>query len=147
MQISSRFTIGLHILTAIDMFQKDYKVTSDFLAGSIRTNPVVVRKILGQLKKAGLIHSSQGVAGITMAKPLEEISFYDVYSAIEPVEDGDLFRFHDDPNPDCPVGRNIHELLDGKLREIQSAMEEKMRAYTLADLHDGLEGLLQKEEG
>ena len=144
MQISSRFTIGLHILTAIDMFQKDYKVTSDFLAGSIRTNPVVVRKILGQLKKAGLIHSSQGVAGITMAKPLEEISFYDVYSAIEPVEDGDLFRFHDDPNPDCPVGRNIHELLDGKLREIQSAMEEKMRGYTLADLHDGLEELLQK---
>lgn len=147
MQISSRFTIGLHILTAIDMFQKDYKVTSDFLAGSIRTNPIVVRKILGQLKKAGLIHSSQGVAGITMAKPLEEISFYDVYSAIEPVEDGDLFRFHDDPNPDCPVGRNIHELLDGKLREIQSAMEEKMRGYTLADLHDGLEELLQKEEG
>jgi len=147
MQISSRFTIGLHILTAIDMFQKDYKVTSDFLAGSIRTNPVVVRKILGQLKKAGLIHSSQGVAGITIAKPLEEISFYDVYSAIEPVEDGDLFRFHDDPNPDCPVGRNIHELLDGKLREIQSAMEEKMRGYTLADLHDGLEELLQKEEG
>ena len=147
MQISSRFTIGLHILTAIDMFQKEYKVTSDFLAGSIRTNPVVVRKILGQLKKAGLIHSSQGVAGITMAKPLEEISFYDVYSAIEPVEDGDLFRFHDDPNPDCPVGRNIHELLDGKLREIQSAMEEKMRGYTLADLHDGLEELLQKEEG
>ena len=147
MQISSRFTIGLHILTAIDMFQKDYKVTSDFLAGSIRTNPVVVRKILGQLKKAGLIHSSQGVAGITMAKPLEEISFYDVYSAIEPVEDGDLFRFHDDPNPDCPVGLNIHELLDGKLREIQSAMEEKMRGYTLADLHDGLEELLQKEEG
>ena len=147
MQISSRFTIGLHILTAIDMFQKDYKVTSDFLAGSIRTNPVVVRKILGQLKKAGLIHSSQGVAGITMAKPLEEISLYDVYSAIEPVEDGDLFRFHDDPNPDCPVGRNIHELLDGKLREIQSAMEEKMRGYTLADLHDGLEELLQKEEG
>lgn len=147
MQISSRFTIGLHILTAIDMFQKDYKVTSDFLAGSIRTNPVVVRKILGQLKKAGLIHSFQGVAGITMAKPLEEISFYDVYSAIEPVEDGDLFRFHDDPNPDCPVGRNIHELLDGKLREIQSAMEEKMRGYTLADLHDGLEELLQKEEG
>ena len=147
MQISSRFTIGLHILTAIDMFQKDYKVTSDFLAGSIRTNPVVVRKILGQLKKAGLIHSSQGVAGITMAKPLEEISFYDVYSAIEPVEDGDLFRFHDDPNPDCPVGRNIHELLDGKLREIQSAMEEKMRGYTLADLHDGLEELRQKEEG
>ena len=46
MQISSRFTIGLHILTAIDTFQNEYKVTSDFPAGSIQTNPVVVRRIL-----------------------------------------------------------------------------------------------------
>ena len=145
MQISSRFTIGLHILTAIDTFQNDYKVTSEFLAGSIQTNPVVVRRILGQLKKAGLIESSQGVAGITIPKPLEEISFYDVYAAIEPVEEGDLFRFHDSPNPDCPVGRNIHRLLDGKLREIQNAMEEKMRRYTLADLHDGLDEVLREE--
>ena len=145
MQISSRFTIGLHILTAIDTFQNEYKVTSDFLAGSIQTNPVVVRRILGQLKNAGLIESSQGVAGITIPKPLEEISFYDVYAAIEPVEEGDLFRFHDSPNPDCPVGRNIHTLLDGKLREIQNAMEEKMRQYTLADLHDGLDDILREE--
>ena len=145
MQISSRFTIGLHILTAIDTFQNEYKVTSDFLAGSIQTNPVVVRRILGQLKKAGLIESSQGVAGITIPKPLDQITFYDVYTAVEPVEEGDLFRFHDSPNPDCPVGRNIHTLLDGKLREIQDAMEEKMRQYTLADLHDGLDGLLREE--
>ncbi len=145
MQISSRFTIGLHILTAIDTFQNEYKVTSDFLAGSIQTNPVVVRKILGQLKKAGLIESSQGVAGITIPKPLDQITFYDVYTAVEPVEEGDLFRFHDSPNPDCPVGRNIHRLLDGKLREIQNAMEEKMRRYTLADLHDGLDDILREE--
>ena len=145
MQISSRFTIGLHILTAIDTFQNDYKVTSEFLAGSIQTNPVVVRRILGQLKKAGLIESSQGVAGITIPKPLDQITFYDVYAAVEPVEEGDLFRFHDSPNPDCPVGRNIHRLLDGKLREIQNAMEEKMRCYTLADLHDGLDEVLREE--
>lgn len=145
MQISSRFTIGLHILTAIDTFQNEYKVTSDFLAGSIRTNPVVVRRILGQLKKAGLIESSQGVAGITIPKPLDQITFYDVYTAVEPVEEGNLFRFHDSPNPDCPVGRNIHRLLDGKLREIQNAMEEKMRRYTLADLHDGLDEVLREE--
>ena len=145
MQISSRFTIGLHILTAIDIFHNDYKVTSEFLAGSIQTNPVVVRRILGQLKKAGLIESSQGVAGITIPKPLDQITFYDVYTAVEPVEEGDLFRFHDSPNPDCPVGRNIHRLLDGKLREIQNAMEEKMRRYTLADLHDGLDEVLREE--
>ena len=53
MQISSRFTVALHILTAIDQFSKDYKVTSDFLAGSIGTNPVIVRRLLGNLKDAG----------------------------------------------------------------------------------------------
>ena len=106
---------------------------------------MVVRRILGQLKKAGLIESSQGVAGITIPKPLDQITFYDVYTAVEPVEEGDLFRFHDSPNPDCPVGRNIHRLLDGKLREIQNAMEEKMRCYTLADLHDGLDEVLREE--
>ncbi|MBQ7487236.1 MAG: Rrf2 family transcriptional regulator, partial [Clostridia bacterium] len=55
MQISSRFTIALHIFTCVDTFKDDYKVTSDFLAGSINTNPVIIRKILTQLKNAGLI--------------------------------------------------------------------------------------------
>ena len=55
MQISSRFTIALHIFTCADMFEDHYKVTSDFLAESINTNPVIIRKILTQLKNAGLI--------------------------------------------------------------------------------------------
>ena len=147
MQISSRFTIALHIFACVDTFKDEYKVTSDFLAASINTNPVVIRKILSQLKNAGLINVARGTGGITFTRPSADITFLDVYEAIEPVENGDLFHFHDAPNPECPVGRNIHELLDGKLREIQSAMEEKMRGYTLADLHDGLEELLQKEEG
>ena len=71
-------------------------------------------------------------------KPLEEISFYDVYQAIDPVEDGDLFHFHEAPNPKCPVGRNIHALLDNKLTAIQTAMENEMKKYTLADLREGM---------
>ena len=52
MQISSRFTIALHIFTCVDVFKDECKVTSDFLAGSINTNPVIIRKILTQLKNA-----------------------------------------------------------------------------------------------
>ena len=52
MQISSRFTIAIHILTAIDTFQNDYKVTSDFLAGSINVNPVIIRRTMQSLKGA-----------------------------------------------------------------------------------------------
>ena len=67
------------------------------------------------------------------------------YEAIEPVEDDDLFRFHEAPNPDCQVGRNIHALLDDKLKSIRNAMEEKMKKHTLPDLRTGMKELLAKE--
>lgn len=145
MQISSRFTVALHIFTAVDVFKDDYKVTSDFLAGSIGTNPVIIRKLLSQLKNAGLITVARGTGGITLTRDLSEISFYDVYQAIEPLEGGDLFRFHEAPNPQCPVGRNIHALLDDKLHNIQAAMEKEMKKYTLQDLREGMQDLLEKE--
>ena len=146
MQITSRFTIALHIFACADVFKDEYKVTSDFLAGSINTNPVVIRKILTQLKKAGLITVARGTGGVSPARPLSDITFYDVYQAIEPVENGDLFHFHEAPNPQCPVGRNIHGLLDGKLKAIQGAMEAEMKKYTIEDLHAGMTELLEKEK-
>ena len=144
MQISSRFTIALHIFTCVETFKNDYKITSDFLAGSINTNPVIIRKILTQLKNAGLITVARGTGGISPTRPLKEISFYDVYQAIEPVENGDLFNFHNSPNPQCPVGKNIHALLDDKLKTIQLAMENEMKKYTLDDLKTGMQELLKK---
>ena len=145
MQISSRFTVALHIFTCVEVFKDEYKVTSDFLAGSINTNPVIIRKILTQLKNAGLIEVARGTGGITVTKPLSEITFYDVYEAIEPIENGDLFRFHENPNPECPVGRNIHALLDQKLQAIQSAMEDEMKRYTIEDLRNGALELIANE--
>ncbi len=130
MQISSRFTVALHIFACVDTFKDEYKVTSDFLASSINTNPVIIRKILTQLKSAGLINVARGTGGIELTRALSEITFFDVYEAIEPVEDGDLFRFHEAPNPECPVGRNIHALLDDKLKSIQNAMETEMSNST-----------------
>lgn len=145
MQISSRFTVALHIFTCVETFKEKCKVTSDFLAGSIGTHPVMIRKILTQLQGAGLITVARGTGGIEPTRALSEISFYDVYRAIEPIEGGDLFRFHENPNPQCPVGRNIHRLLDEKLKAIQNAMEEEMKKYTIADLWAGMQDILEKE--
>jgi len=144
MQISSRFTIALHIFTCVDTFKGEYKITSEFLAGSINTNPVIIRKILTQLKNAGLITVVRGTGGISPTRSLKDISFYDVYQAIEPVENGDLFNFHSSPNPQCPVGKNIHALLDDKLKTIQLAMENEMKKYTLDDLRIEMQELLKK---
>ena len=145
MQISSRFTVALHIFACVEVFSDDHKVTSEFLAESINTNPVIIRKILTQLKHAGLITVARGTGGITVNRPLKAISFLDVYRAIEPVENGDLFRFHEAPNPNCPVGRNIHALLDDKLSAVQNAMEQEMRKFTLADLESGMQKLLDEQ--
>lgn len=134
MQISSRFTIAIHIFACIDYFGEDYKLTSDFLAGSVNVNPVVIRRLLQQLKAAGLINVARGSGGTTLAKPLKDISLLDVYQAVECVENGELFHFHDNPNPACPIGRNIHHALDDKLDRIQKAMEDEMRRITLAEV-------------
>lgn len=145
MQISSRFTLAIHIFACIDTFGNEYKVTSDFLAGSTNVNPVVIRKILGQLKGAGLISVARGTGGITVLRPLEEITFLDVYRAVECVQRGKLFHFHENPSTDCPVGRNIHYILDDKLDRVQNAMEQELASITLADLKRDTQKYLEKE--
>ena len=63
MQISSRFTIAIHILICVDLYGADAPATSESLAGSIGVHPVVIRRILGQLRRAGLITVARGREG------------------------------------------------------------------------------------
>lgn len=142
MQISSRFTLAIHIFACIDTFGGKYKVTSDFLAGSTNVNPVIIRKILGQLKSAGLIEVARGTGGTTVARPLNEITFLDIYRAVDCIENGDLFHFHENPNTNCPVGKNIHHILDDKLRQIQNAMENELASITLENVKQDTEKYL-----
>ena len=64
----------------------------------------------------------------------DEITFYDVYKAVDCVGGEGLFRFHENPNPDCPVGKNIHMALDGKLMDVQRSMENELRRISIADV-------------
>lgn len=134
MQISSRFTIALHMFACMEVFKGEHKITSDFLASSINVNPVIIRKLLSQLKDAGLIEVKRGTGGASITKPLEEITFLNVYHAVDCIEENVLFHFHENPNPNCPVGKNIHNVLDAKLIQVQSAMEHELESVTLADV-------------
>ena len=134
MQISSRFTIEVHIFACIDTFEKDQKITSDFLSASINVNPVIIRKILSSLKKSGLINVLRGTGGTTIAKPLDQITLLDIFQSVECLEDGKLFHFHENPNANCPVGKNIHSILDDKLLRVQKAMENELASITLEDV-------------
>ena len=144
MQISSRFTLAIHIIACIETFKNEYKVTSDFLADSTNVNPVIVRKILGQLKSAGIVEVARGSGGAVLSKPLDRITFLDIYKAVECVENGELFHFHENPNPKCPVGRNIHTVLDNRLDKVQQAMENELKKITLADIESNIQKLIQK---
>lgn len=145
MQISSRFTMAIHMFACIDTFS-DQKMTSDFMAASIGTNPVIIRKLLQQLKAAGLVEVSRGTGGVIITKPLEEISFLDIYRAVECAPDEELFHFHENPNQNCPVGKNIHHVLDDRLLQVQKAMEEKLAQMNLADVKNDVALCIKKEQ-
>lgn len=146
MQITSRFIIAVHVIACIDYFKDDYKVTSGFLARSTGVNPVIIRGVLSQLKEAGMVNVRQGASGIALAKPLGEISFYDIYEAVDSVKDEGLFRFHENPSEECPVGRNIHAAADSRLMQVQRAMEDEMKRIRVSDVADDIRSRIQAQE-
>lgn len=133
MGISSRFAVAIHILALLEQF-KDEHTTSAFIAGSVNTNPVVIRRILGMLVKAGLVEVKAGVGGASLIKPLSAITLFDIYEAVAATGEGDLFSVHQHPNPLCPVGGNIQLVLDDTLGGIQHMMELALRGVTMDDI-------------
>ena len=134
MQISSRLTVAVHTLLAIEYFHLEYKVTSEFIASSVCVNPVVIRRILLQLKDAGLVDVARGSGGATLKKPPQSITLLDVYRAGDCMEKDSMFHFHENPNANCPVGSRIHAALDDKLAAAQCAFEQSLAETSIADL-------------
>ncbi|NOV60821.1 DNA-binding IscR family transcriptional regulator [Clostridium beijerinckii] len=140
MQISSRFTVAIHILAALEI--SNDVCTSEVIAGSIQNNPVVVRRIIGMLKKAELVDVNSGGGGAYLLKPVEDITLFDVYKAVDVVEDEKLFQIHENTNQECIIGANIQDVLMLMLPKAQSAMEEVLKSYTMADI---VTGILEKK--
>jgi len=134
MQISTKFTIAIHVLTAVKYFQDDYKITSEFLSASVGSNPVIIRNIMSQLRESGIIDIKRGPGGISITRDLDQITFLDIYKAVETNSEEDFFRFHE--NPDCPVGKNIRTSLDGALSVIQDKFEAELKTHTVADVYE-----------
>ena len=88
---------------------------------------------------------SQGKSGISLTKTPDQITFYDVYKAVDSVKDDGLFHFHENPNPECPIGRNIHKAMDSKLKRVQRCMEDEMRKITIADVMTDIQNELKNE--
>lgn len=133
MKIAARFPIAVHTLLCIAYFQGKERTTSEFIAGSVNVNPVVVRQVLQKLKAAGLVEVKRGVGGALLAKDPSAITLKDVFDAVDSIEGG-LFGMHEAPNPDCPVGSAIGSVLGSRLGAAQAALEAELASTTLADL-------------
>ncbi|MFP5114912.1 Rrf2 family transcriptional regulator [Bacillaceae bacterium C204] len=142
MSISSRFSVGIHILALIEL-NKDGISSSEFLAGSVNTNPTLIRKIMGMLKKAGLIIVQPGIAGAKLAKEPSYITLLDVYKAVDVVQEKELFSVHENPHPNCIVGRNIQDSITPILSAAQLAMEKVLGNVTIEDI---VSDIVEKEK-
>lgn len=134
MHSSSRFAVAIHILTLLAQGGAE-PLTSEYMAGSVNTNPVVVRRVLGALRAARLVTSQGGNGGgWRLVGDPAAITLRDVYRA---VEDEAVFALHHrPPNPACPVGRHIQRALVGRFAAAALALEAELARTTIADVLD-----------
>lgn len=129
---NSRYTVALHILSILVM-SPDASITSDYIAQSVNTNPVVIRRILATLRKAGMVISQTGFGGgIQLNQAPEYITLLDVHRLFKK---DDLFPMHtNQPNQTCPCGSNIQAVLGLVYGDAQDAMEAVLQQKTVADI-------------
>ncbi|MDE2491055.1 MAG: Rrf2 family transcriptional regulator [Elusimicrobia bacterium] len=131
MAANSRFAVAVHALALIAR-RPDERHCSREIAASVATNPVVIRRLLAQLQRAGLVRSSRGAeGGFLLGRPAARITLYDVYRA---VEEGGFFARPEKGNDACPVARRMKGLLDGVFARVESKVAPELRRTSLADV-------------
>ena len=132
MSHNSRYTVAIHILTLL-AYGGEERLTSEFIAGSVNTNPVVIRRLLKALRAANLVESKGGLGGgWQLARPARGITLRDVYIA---TEGKSLFPLHPNtPNQCCPVGASIQSALRSHFDDARHALETSLGGTTIADL-------------
>ena len=137
MNTSSRFAFAVHVLALLAL-QEGVPLSSEMIAGSVNTNPALIRRLLTMLANAGLTVSQLGAGGgALLAREPGSITLLEVYRA---VDDAQLFAMHrEEPNPACMVGRHIQHTLRGVIDDAQRAMEASLAQRTLVDVVDDMQ--------
>jgi Rrf2 family protein len=137
MAANSQFSMAVHVLMMMARSREE-NLKSDYLARSVNTNPVVIRRLVGQLAHADLVVSQTGAnGGSRLSRCPSEINLAEVYKA---VSCGEVFALHGkSPNQDCPVGRNIEAVLCNLQKEIDHSISEKLGQFTLQSIFEMVE--------
>jgi Rrf2 family protein len=132
MGTSTRFAVGVHLLTALAS-NRGKVLRSEDVADSANTNPVVVRRLFSLMTSAGLIRARLGPGGgFELARPASDITLRDVFAA---VESGELITEHrSPPSAFCPVGAHILPVLREATAPAVEALQHELSRTTIADI-------------
>ena len=144
MQISIKCSVAIHCLIFIHEAKGIAKVTSNLLAQSTGSNPVVIRNILSALKKAGLITVPRGTGGAELCADPAQITLYQIYSALEPDGVTSIIGIHPCDGRPCPVAQNIRKVLEPPYHKIENAVRKAMEEITLQSMIDDFHGIVQQ---
>ena len=128
MRVSTQFPIAVHIMLMIDAFP-DKKITSEVLSVSAG---FIIRNLFSKLNNAGLLDTKSGKGKTTVLRPAEEITLWDIYTAVEGDETDEILKLHQNTSETCVVGSNIHSLLMPHLDEAVAAIRDVFSKVTLA---------------
>lgn len=130
--MNSRFSIAVHILTLLAS-QPEERLTSEMIAASVGTNPVVIRRQLALLRDAGLVESKGARGGgWTLARPPHAIRLSDIKAALG---EEASFRMHKNaPHPKCVVGQNVRSVLKGVYEKVEAAVAQSLTGWTVQDV-------------
>ena len=131
--VPTRFAVAAHILLMVAA-DGGGSSTSQRLATSINTNPVVVRRITGQLARAGLVRVRRGPGGAELTRAANTITLEDVWRAVNSGSGRPLLPLHANPDPGCPVGCRVHAVLGEAFGTAERELERALARTTLADL-------------
>ncbi|MEO3860647.1 Rrf2 family transcriptional regulator [Acrocarpospora sp. B8E8] len=135
MAANSRLTIAAHALAWLALAQRRGQeiLTSEQVAASVNTNPVIIRRSLGDLRRAGLVNVRHGAgAGWSLARAPESITLLEVYDAVEQEPPFGMHRT--EPNLECPVGRGIRPALGEIYDRVERAVRQGLAATSIADV-------------
>lgn len=131
-----RFSTAIHILVLLDKNQGEL-ITSDFIAGSINVNPVVVRREIKLLREAGLIDAKKGkIGGCALAIDARKILLGDLYKI---VNKENMLGRKNQPNPNCAVGRQMNGKLDELFDQTDTVLIETLNKQTVKDFSNQFE--------
>ena len=132
MAANCRFAFAVHILSVLALKENE-GVTSDVLAGSVNTNPVVIRRIVSALQHAGLVATAKGArGGVKLALSPENISLGAVHRAMG--SPSSFAGHRHEPNQRCPVGRNIVLVLNEVFTSADAALDDALSRRSIADV-------------